>query len=291
MGWAKQKGNKAEISIPMICDFLIGLYKKGYSSNYLNSARSSISFFTLDSLEVGENLYVKRLFRYFYLNRPIRPKYATYWPVSRVLNLLKSWHPIEDLDLKRLTLKTLALIALTSSDRGQTLHMLNIKDMTYENDNIVFVNFCRTKTTRRVLKPNIVKCIASTTEELNVAAYVRAYIERTQEWRSPEVKNSNQLFLSFRTHKPVTKQSLARWLTHVLSMAEIDVSKFTSHSFRGAGLSAAYKRGASIESIVQAGNWTNTGTFKSFYNAPSYDSNVGRLILENIGEMNMISPC
>ena len=284
VGWTAEQRYKSEISIPMICDFLIFLFKKGYSANYLNSARSSLSFFTLDSLEVGNDFYVKKLFRYFYLNRPIKPKYLTYWPVAKVLNLLKSWHPMEELDLKRLTLKTLALIALTSSDRGQTLHLLNLKDMTFEDDHIIFVIFSRIKTTRRVLKPTIVKCISSESEELNVSSYVRGYIERTKEWRSPNIPKSNQLFLSFQTHKPVSKQSLARWLTHVLSLANIDTSKFSSHSYRGAGLSAAYKRGASAEAILKSGNWTNVGTFKSFYNAPSTDSNVGRLILDHLGE-------
>ena len=284
VGWSADQGHNAQISIPLVVDYLLFLFKKGYSSNYLNSARSSISFFSLDSLEIGNDVYVKRLFRYFYLHRPIRPKYATFWPVNKVLKLLKSWHPIEELDIKTLTLKTLALIALTSSDRGQTLHLLNLKDMAFEGDHINFVIFSRVKTTRRVLKPTIVQCLSSDDEDLSVSSYVKAYIEKTKDWRSPDISNSSQFFLSFKTHKPVTKQSIARWLTHVLSLAGIDTEKFSSHSYRGAGLSAAYKRGASIEAILKAGNWTNVGTFKSFYNAPSSDSNTGKLILNHLGE-------
>ena len=79
--------------------------------------------------------------------------------------------------------------------------------------------------------------------------------------------------------KPVTKQSLSRWLTLVLKLAGIDTNKYQAHSYRGAGLSAAFSAGASISQIMAAGNWSNENTFRMYYNAPSTDSSIGNLIL------------
>ena len=259
---------------------MLFLFRSGFSSSYLNSARSALSFFCLDSQQLGSNLYILRLFKFFYLKRPLRAKYVTFWPVSSVINFLKVWHPFDELSLKELTLKTLALVALSSSDRGQTLHLMNIKDMEYEEEHINFIIRSRLKTTKRVLRPKIVKCVCTENAQLNVASYVAHYIEVTKQFRG---SNDSQLFLSWKTHKPVSKQTISRWLTTVLDLAGIDTSKFQGHSFRGAGLSKAYNKGASLASIMAAGNWKSVNTFKSFYCAPSDSSTIGQLILSDNG--------
>ena len=240
--------------------------------------RSSINFFTLNTLDLDENMFVQRLFKYFYKNRPLRPRYNTFWPVSKLLDVLKTWFPIETLDLRSLTLKVIALIALTSSDRGQTLHLISVKDMVISNDKIEFVIKKPTKTTRRILKPIVVTCVSSPTqEELDVANHVKVYLEKTKPYRT----SHDNFFISWKTFKPVTKQSLARWLTLVLKIAKIDTSIFTAHSFRGAGLSKALSKGAPISQIVSSGNWSNVSTFLNYYNAPSYDSEIGNIILND----------
>ena len=268
----------------IICEFLFSLFKENYSTSYINTARSAISFFTLDCLKLGSNVYLQRLFKHFYLVRPLKAKYLTYWPVSKVIRLLTSWHPVSELSLKQLTLKTVALIALSSSDRGQTLHAININHTEIHEDYINFIIRTRTKTTRRILKPIIVKCICTQGEELNVAKYVTKYLEVTEQYRRGSQPPKDQLFLSWKTHCPVSRQTIARWLTLVLNLSGIDTSKFTAHSFRGAGLSKAFSKGASLSSIMAAGNWSNITTFKSFYCAPTYDSNVGQLILDDDGK-------
>jgi len=92
-----------------------------------------------------------------------------------------------------------------------------------------------------------------------------------------------QLFLSWQTKKPVTTQTLSRWLKCSLGQAGIDTAQFSAHSIRGAGLSSAYNHGANIHQIVQAGSWTNTSTFLKHYLAPESDSPVGKIILRQFG--------
>ena len=107
--WAKfskyvnQEGNSVRVSIPLICKFLLFLFEKGLSSSSLNVARSALSFFMCNSFNLTEDRIVARLFRYFYLHRPLKAKYFVYWPVSQLLNHLSDLHPICNLTLKELT--------------------------------------------------------------------------------------------------------------------------------------------------------------------------------------------
>ena len=219
----------------------------------------------------------------------MKPKYLTFWPVTKVLSFLEKWHPISSLSLKQLTLKTLALLALSSSDRGQTLHLLNIEHTALLDDEIHFVIFNRLKhTSRTTPRPKVVKCPITTNASLNVSDYVVAYMNRTLALRALQVNRGlekpTQLFLSWATKKPVTKTTIARWLKNILSLAGINSEIYSGHSFRGAGLSDAYSKGVSVEKIVQHGSWTNVRTFKTFYSAPSEDSSVGRIILDQFRE-------
>ena len=205
-------------------------------------------------------------------------------------------HPSAELNLKLLTIKTLTLIALSSSDRGQTLHLMKIDNVAESPTGIDFVIFDPIKTTKRVLKPKIISCITTENEALNVCHYVKEYMTRTSPLREEAVSKGNempkQLFLSWVTKKPVTKQTLARWLRLCLDSAGIDSKKYGAHSIRGAGLSSAYNHGASINQIIDHGNWTNTNTFHRFYNAPENDSNVGKIILNQYkGGKQIISNC
>lgn len=113
-------------------------------------------------------------------------------------------------------------------------------------------------------------------------------MNRTIAFRAARVaegkEKPTQLFLSWKTKQPVTKQSIARWLKEVLTKANIS-AEFSAHSYRGAGLSKAYKKGATSEQIIAAGDWTNVKTFLSYYNKPCNKSTVGRMILGGVNEV------
>lgn len=254
------------------------------STNTLNVIRSAISLFCNNAdLKIGENCHILRLFKAFSRLRPKLPKYNVMWPVSKVLDTLEEWHPPSSLSLKSLTLKTLALVALSCSDRCQTLHKMDIENVHFEESQINFVIYKYLKTTRARKKPQVVKCVRTDVPALDVCLYVSTYMTRTLAFRAKAVKaglpKPKQLFLSWQTGKPVTKQSLTRWLKMILDISGIDTTKYSAHSYRGAGLSEAHTRGASMTQIMEAGNWKNASTFNTFYNKYSEESPVGRLIL------------
>ena len=277
--WAFRKRDPCAISVPLIADYLIHLFSEGYQTGTINTARSAINFFTLNEIP-EDDIVIRKIFKYFFRYRPIVPKYPTFWPVSKVLSLLEKWHPASSLPLKELTLKTLALMALSSSDRGQTLHMANVNNVRKNDEGTLeFVIFERTKTTRKILKPEVIRCDGSDIEALNPCAYAEEYIERTKQFRNDE---TSSLFLSWISKKPVTRQSLSRWLREVLKLSGIE--GYAPHSFRGASLTAARSKGASIPQIVKAGKWTGQKTFKKFYDAPSEDSPIGKLIISHFSK-------
>ena len=246
--------------------------------------RSALSFFLQNSLfNLGDNAIVSRCFRYFYRARPNFPRYMVTWDVGKVFTFLALWHPPASLSVKQLTLKTVALLALTSSDRAQTLHALDIHHMFYVAQGLEFNVPVVLKHSRRGRPSRKVLCVEWDAPELNVCRYVERYLARTFKFRLRAVRlgkeKPSQLFLSHRTGQPVKRASIARWIRQVLSLSGIDVSTFSAGSTRSASTSAAARFGASPEQIVRQGDWSNLGTYHRFYNRDLADSPVGRIIL------------
>jgi len=284
--WFSSSRNGSKVSIPLICDFLVYMFEKGYTSSSLNCVRSALSLLCPKDLDIGNNPHISRLFRSFYIRRPKRSKYVVSWPVEKFLEFLASWHPANSLNLRQLTLKTLALIALSSSDRGQTLHALNIENTHLTAEGVEFVIFTPLKTTHIRRKPKVVKCLSTQQDELNVAAYTLSYMNRTIPMRAACVKRGipkpTNLFLSWKTKLPASRQSILRWLKLILKISNVTSENYSGHSFRGSGLSYAFHSGASIHQILEAGNWTNVKTFNNHYNNPDESSPVGKIILNQL---------
>ena len=62
-----------------------------------------------------------RFMKDVFLAKKPKPKYISTWDVSRVFSYLKSLYPLENLDLKTLTLKNDSFIALATAQRVQLL--------------------------------------------------------------------------------------------------------------------------------------------------------------------------
>ena len=236
---------------------------------------------------MGSNDHVSRLFKYFWKQRPSLPRYLVSWDVGKLINFLKSWHPIQSLTLEQLTLKVIALIALTSSDRAQTLEKINIENSTLTEDAIMFPIYSLLKGSKRNRPVTVVKCMKWDDPSLNVADYVVGYLNKTLKFRLRAIAKGLpkpiNLFLSCYTGKPLKRATISKYLLKVMSMSGIDTECFKPHSARGIGPSLMFKKGSSPNTILEQGNWKNLDTFKRFYNRESEDSPAGKLILEVAG--------
>ena len=268
------------------------MFKKGspsgnsLSAGSLNSVRSSLSHFLgYDLPNLGYDVTIAKMFRYFYLCKPNFAKYTVTWDVGIVLRFLATWHPASSLDIKKLTLKTSTMVALTSCDRAQALHLLSVEHVHISAHGLEFVIPQVLKTSKMGQPARVVSCVSWEDERLDVCKYVHHYIDRTLKFRLKAVLPPNpqpkptQLFLSHRTGLPVKRATISRWIREVLSLAGIDTSTFGPGSTRGASASAAANHGASAHQIMKAGSWSNMGTFSKFYNRHRENTPVGQLIL------------
>ena len=107
-----------------------------------------------------------------------------------------------------------------------------------------------------------------------VVRSLTAYVERTK-----GLGKSTQLLVSFISpHKPISSQSVSRWLSIALRMAGIELN-YTGHSTRGASTSTAAAAGLSADLILEAADWASVQTFERFYHRESSAGAFSRALL------------
>ena len=276
------------MSINGIGLYLLYLYNQNYSYSSLNTARSALSFFLSHKLDLGSNDHLSRLFKFFYRKRPSLPRYLVTWDINKLLKFLQSWHPIHELSLHQLTLKTVTLVALCSSDRAATLEAINIDHSEFEDDAILFPIYSVLKGHRKNRPIRVVKCMKIDDPSLDVCSYVAGYLQRTHKFRLRAVNRKQvkptQLFLSYYTGKPIKKATIARYILTTMEFAGIDTSCFKAHSARNIIPSLMKRKGCSPEVILNQGDWKSCSTFSKHYDKESEDSSAGRLIQNILGK-------
>ena len=90
--------------------------------------------------------------------------------------------------MEKLTLKTLALVAVSSSDRGQTLEAIDVECATFSDEGILFPIYSLLKTTRKGKPLKVVRCLKSSDERLDVCSYVSNYLTCSLKFRLKAVE-------------------------------------------------------------------------------------------------------
>ena len=169
---------------------LLTLYNKGLSYSTLNTARSALStIIKIEGGDFGTNPVITRFMKDVFETRPPTPKYNSIWDVSIVLKHLTKAYPNVTLPLKDLTHKVLMLLLLVSSQRGQSIHLLDLKHMRKEDERYSFDILQHTKTSRPGMSPTriqIVRYHPDTT--ICPLACLQEYINRPQQFRGVETK-------------------------------------------------------------------------------------------------------
>lgn len=161
-----------------------------------------------------------------------------------MLDYLKSLFPLCDLSLKMLTLKVVALLALSAAPRAQTLVSLHIDSMKSYEGRVSFVFHDLLKTSRP--NQNFQQNLYHIGDEKICPMYTLLYyLEKTV-----NLRKSQYVLVSYCTYSRVTTSTVARWLKEVLRLSGIDISVFKTHSFRGAAASAAFLSGCSLKEIL-----------------------------------------
>ncbi len=233
---------------------------------------------------VGKHDLVVRFLRGARRLNPPRPHLVPSWDLPSVLAALKEepFEPLQTIELKFLSLKTVLLTALASVKRVGDLQAFSVDDSCLEfglaESHVVlrprpgYVP----KVPTTPFRDQVVNLQALPREEADPAIALlcpvralRVYVDRTQSFRT-----SDQLFVCFggqQKGKAVSKQRLAHWIVEAIVLAyqawrlpcPLGVR---AHSTRGVASSWALARGASIADICRAVGWAAPNTFARFYN-------------------------
>lgn len=255
-----------KISIESVLLFLSKLFDDGLGYVSVNAARSALStiYGVVDGHPIGSHPLVVRLCKGVGRLRPPVCKYEETWDASIVLNLLRTWGDNASLSLMDLSMKCLALLALCSAQRMQTLRAILISNIELRDKEAVIKIPKRLKTSK-VGHGLVLRFDAFKDKKLCVVNCLRVYLDRTS-----SIRNSDKLFVC--TKAPfgeASAQTISNWAKRLFALAQIDVNKFSAHSFRHSSTSKAKSLGIPTDVIFSAAGWSKKSkVFAKFYDRP-----------------------
>lgn len=247
--------------------FLTYLFNQNLSYSVINTARSTLStmFGNVDGAPLGVHRLVVNFMKGVSRLRPPAPRYHITWDPDKVLRLLSSWCT-DECNLKQLSFKLIALLALATGQRVQTLSSIEISNIVW--DDSIQIKLTGSLKTTSVTRSNPILILPPFHDKNLCPVYsLKKYAKLTELLRNNEPK----LFISYvKPHKVVSSQSVSRWLVDVLDLAGIDTKLFHAHSYRHASTSKAAAVGVNIDTIFSRAGWTpGSKTFAKFYNRPT----------------------
>ena len=204
--------------------------------------------------------------------RPALPKHNQIWDPETVLQFLMKSSPLSVLSLKQLTLKLVMLTVLITGQRCQSIHLMDLSSM-IKNENTYSFPIIEKIKTSKPGKPQPILILPKFTTNPDICVYttLERYLELTEHMRD----NHTKLFISYsKPHKPVSKDTVSRWVKLTLSMAGVDTDIYAAHSTRAAATSKAKYKHVPLTSIMKAAHWANISVFRKFYDLPIRNSSV-----------------
>jgi hypothetical protein len=154
------------------------------------------------------------------------------------------------------------LIALSAGQRVQTISKLYLDNLVKSPDRYVF-SFNELLKTSKPGNHFALEIRKFDDTSVCPLTCLKTYLDRTSDIRG----DHRCIFLSLnRPVKPVSKQTISRWLTDLLRSCDIDHA-FKAHSVRSAATSKAALH-TNIDCVLTAAGWKSAQTFAKFYNKP-----------------------
>ena len=261
-------------SLAQCADFLTSLFHDGLQYRTIAGYRSMLSAVLppIDNIQVGQHPYIIRLLKGVFNLRPPRVNLLPEWDLPKVLNMLQKYpfEPLRKTSLKYVTYKTVFLIAITTFRRCGDIQSLQLGEGTVsvQSRGVTFVRQGLSKQDRpgHVGSKIFIPCFEDN-KLLDPKRALTLYLKKTEEFRNKDGKDITGLFLSLnQPHNVVSKQTISKWITGVIRMAYEDPKKkVKAHSTRAIGPSWALYNGASMDSVLNAADWSRESTFVKFY--------------------------
>lgn len=232
----------------------------------MNTIRSAISAVaTINDQPVGKHPLVTRFMKAVFQEKPSLPRNRTTWDPHLILDYIVGLGPNEELSLMQLSRKLTILMLLLSGQRGQTLHLLDVRNMTTSKLRVSFRIGDPLKTSRPGDHLSELVFVAYPTDKrLCVVTAILSYLERTSTFR-------DTVTAFFLTTKPpirvASRDTLRRWTKDIMLAAGIDLDIFSPHSTRSASTSKAALK-LPLSTIISTVGWSRESTFTKFYRRP-----------------------
>ncbi len=272
-------------SIRAVLSFLQQGLERRLSPSTLKVYVAAISAYhdPVEGKSVGKHNLVVRFLRGARRLNPPRPPSLPSWDLALVLRALITapFEPLQSVELKFLSMKTLLLTALASIKRVGDLQAFSVDDSCLQfgpadsNATLRPRPGYVPKVPTTPFRDQVVNLQALPPEEADPALpllcpvrALRQYTDRTQSFRTSE-----QLFVCYggqQKGKAVSKQRMAHWIVDAITLAYEAQGvpcplRLRAHSTRGVASSWALARGASLADICRAAGWATPNTFARFY--------------------------
>ncbi len=272
-------------SIRAVLSFLQQGLERRLSPSTLKVYVAAISAYhdPVEGKSVGKHNLVVRFLRGARRLNPPRPPSLPSWDLALVLRALITapFEPLQSVELKFLSMKTLLLTALASIKRVGDLQAFSVDDSCLQFGPADSSATLRPrpgyvpKVPTTPFRDQVVNLQALPPEEADPALALlcpvralRQYTDRTQSFRTSE-----QLFVCYggqQKGKAVSKQRMAHWIVDAITLAYEAQGvpcplRLRAHSTRGVASSWALARGTSLADICRAAGWATPNTFARFY--------------------------
>ena len=95
-------------------------------------------------------------------------------------------------------------------------------------------------------------------KKLFVVEDLKEYLHRTEQLL--------KLLLScFKSFKPVSKDTISRWIKQILEAAGIDIKKYSAHSSKAASTSSCKAKGLNLAEIMKNAGWSKFEHFRQIF--------------------------
>ncbi|CAC5410279.1 unnamed protein product [Mytilus coruscus] len=214
---------------------------------------------------VGQWPLVKRFLKGIFNLKPSLPRYQRTWDVEVVLKYLKTLTPVYMLSLRVLSYKLVTLLLLLTGQRLQTIHSLDLDDITVTDSNISIDVRSLLKCSKpgRHLQPIELPAFIED-NSLCIVTVLKEYLVKSSCFR----KTQKLILSCIKPYSHVSKDTLGRWVKIVLQTSGVDINIYKPHSTRSASTSAALQCATSVDTILKAAGWSNESTFRTFYDKP-----------------------
>ena len=199
-----------------------------------------------------------------YSRHPSLPKYVYIWDISILHRYYDNIDSNDNLQFKALVKKTVMFFIILGARKKHALFTLSSDNIIFKENKVILLPNKTMKHTKPnpLLEPLIYHHYPEN-QKLYIVYCLKSYIGMRNASVGDEIKD---LIISFgKPHKPVTHETISRWIKSEFTDVGVDTSIFKAHSCRSAFSSKAKDIGVSLNEILKWGCWKSKHTFRTYY--------------------------